>query len=785
MKSRCSGGFALPSVLIASIIMLTVLLAAITSTAAVRTSLLSQYYNQLSRDAGDAGIVYAKACLATNGGVPLWTDAKPLMPNTDCTGTQLAGFTCPAGSLDSRCLVMINGNVKSSFSVSMPDVDIDGKSATLHAVGTVGLLRTSDNSVWRNYTQNTIAQTNFSGIGIVANGLVMNLDATNPISYPGSGTTWTDLSGNGNNGTLVNGVGYTSANGGALTFDGVSNYVNVPNSSSILPSTGNISTLACFKALAVGTDGGSIIFNKEDEYELSAGGGNIDYAFRPNWAWVGQTAFNVSQFYCVAVTYDQSYQRMYINGTPVYSAPLSGAIGNLFSKDLRIGARSAPGAASGFFNGQIATVQIYNRALSATEVQQNFDALEGRYDYQYAKVLVVAGGGGSGGNGGGGGGGGGVVNSPIAVFSGTYAITVGVGVGGGNGGNSIFSGVTGTITAIGGGAGGSRDSDFNGHLGGSGGGGGGAGSATSPGAGTSGQGNAGGSGYAGGGNAGPGGGGGAGSAGANGGDTIGGNGGNGVVSSVSGSSVYYGGGGGGGLVGGFYGTPGIGGLGGGGNGASLGNTGWNGVANTGGGAGGNANTGGSGIVIVSYPTNFMIASGGTITYSGGNTVHTFTSSGTFTVLSKAPRNQNIMPGFASWTLSGGATYNSSTGQLTLGASGVALSPLIRVDKPTMMYLGGDFYSTAASVNCTPKSCWHSGSDYFAANGVTAAYNWWNYAGNGCANSFALSTWDVNDTRCNSAGGPNVVYARFNLVGSNSGYASTDLIIKNPRLTLTD
>ena len=144
-----------------------------------------------------------------------------------------------------------------------------------------------------------------------------------------------------------------------------------------------------------------------------------------------------------------------------------------------------------------------------------------------------------------------------------------------------------------------------------------------------------------------------------------------------------------------------------------------------------------------------------------------------------------MPSFASWTLSGGAAYNSSTVQLTLGASGIALSPLIRVDKPTMMYLGGDFYSTAASVNCTPSSCWLSGSSYFAADGVTPAYNWWNYAGNGCAPAFALSDWDVNDMRCNFAGGQNIVYARFNLTGNNPGYTSTDLIIKNPRLTLTD
>ena len=67
---------------------------------------------------------------------------------------------------------------------------------------------------------------NHGGKPIVTDGLVLCLDAANPKSYPGSGTTWTDLSGNGNNGTLVNGVGYNSDNGGSLSFDGVNDYVS-------------------------------------------------------------------------------------------------------------------------------------------------------------------------------------------------------------------------------------------------------------------------------------------------------------------------------------------------------------------------------------------------------------------------------------------------------------------------------------------------------------------------------------------------------------------------------
>ena len=67
---------------------------------------------------------------------------------------------------------------------------------------------------------------------IVTDGLVLCLDAANKKSYSGSGTTWTDRSGNGNNGTLVNGPTFDSGNGGSIDFDGVDDNVNLGNDSS-------------------------------------------------------------------------------------------------------------------------------------------------------------------------------------------------------------------------------------------------------------------------------------------------------------------------------------------------------------------------------------------------------------------------------------------------------------------------------------------------------------------------------------------------------------------------
>jgi len=151
---RRTRGFALPTILISSIVMLIVLLAAVTSTTAVRTAMKTQYYTQLAQVAGDAGVAYAKACLSANGGLPQWSNANPLMPNTDCSGAQLAGFSCP--SVDARCSVTLNGDVRSSFSIGMPPVDATGKALTLPNTGFVEILRTSNGAVWRRYQQNTV-----------------------------------------------------------------------------------------------------------------------------------------------------------------------------------------------------------------------------------------------------------------------------------------------------------------------------------------------------------------------------------------------------------------------------------------------------------------------------------------------------------------------------------------------------------------------------------------------------------------------------------------------------
>ena len=265
-----------------------------------------------------------------------------------------------------------------------------------------------------------------------------------------------------------------------------------------------------------------------------------------------------------------------------------------------------------------------------------------------AEYLVIAGGGGGGANIGGGGGAGGYRTATGFSLNGGTAYTVTVGAGGsagvtggsafqgGNGSNSVFS----TITSTGGGGGGyaTAAGAINGTAGGSGGGAGslidtGVNDATG-GAGTSGQGFRGGNVT----NSARGAAGGGGSS-ATGGDVTGdpaGAGGAGTTSTVSGSSLTYAGGGGGG---GYPNAGGAGGSGGGGAGGTPTNgVGTAGTANTGGGGGGGAGgaapggngaNGGSGIVVIKY-IGAQRGSGGTITSVGGYTIHTFTTSGTYT-----------------------------------------------------------------------------------------------------------------------------------------------------------
>jgi len=227
---------------------------------------------------------------------------------------------------------------------------------------------------------------------IVTDGLVLALDAGNTKSYSGSGTTWTDLSGQGNNGTLANGPTYSSSNGGSIVLDGTNDYVQILNSNGFgeVSTTPTISLelwanitrksgggqqyqqLAGFRNdgvfsfffLLLDSSGASV--NTEARIQTTSGTWDINVPYLSyfnTWTHITFTA-NVNR------------TDLYFNGNLIGSnTAVSGSFGST-SGNFRIGT-SLSGAYPTL--GNISSVKVYNRALTASEIQQNFNALRGRF----------------------------------------------------------------------------------------------------------------------------------------------------------------------------------------------------------------------------------------------------------------------------------------------------------------------------------------------------------------------------------------------------------------------
>ena len=160
LNCRRSEGFALPTIILVSVIMLIVLVASVTAVGSITTSLAGQYYNQLAREAAESGLANASACLRATNYSPTWTDASPLKPNTGC-----AGENAPTVSP----WLVSTGNVRTSFTVGLPEIGALG-SVRVAAVGKVELVRGSNAQVWRTYTYTAAENSRFSDSPQIAGG---------------------------------------------------------------------------------------------------------------------------------------------------------------------------------------------------------------------------------------------------------------------------------------------------------------------------------------------------------------------------------------------------------------------------------------------------------------------------------------------------------------------------------------------------------------------------------------------------------------------------------------
>lgn len=214
-----------------------------------------------------------------------------------------------------------------------------------------------------------------SGQKIVTNGLLLNLDAAQLRSYPTTGTNWSDLSGNGYNGTLTNGPTFNSANGGNIVFDGANDYVVSNLSKTNLGSqftlnfwmypTGAQTTRGILQFGNSLNSNTPFILLQRNTSTTVRWYLNADY--RINLTILDNTYTNL------CLTYNGTTWTPYVNGSQV-GTPYVGAIGvnagNLFYLGNGFG---------GYFSGRISQTIVYNRALTSTEVLQNFNANRSRY----------------------------------------------------------------------------------------------------------------------------------------------------------------------------------------------------------------------------------------------------------------------------------------------------------------------------------------------------------------------------------------------------------------------
>jgi hypothetical protein len=222
---------------------------------------------------------------------------------------------------------------------------------------------------------------------IITDGLVLCLDAANIKSYPGSGTTWTDLSGSGNNGTLRNSPTFSSENLGKLTFNGTNQDVDCGNDSSINFGTGNFTVSMWFRRYANTTTnlrllskaaGGDTANAANAGFAFFGSDTGISFTINPTGARVFVTAASYlpNEWVNVVGLIERGVSvRAYKNSTltQAISAPSGSVTG---TTSLFLGSNSG---ANVFWEGEISNVALYNRALSDSEILQNFNALRGRF----------------------------------------------------------------------------------------------------------------------------------------------------------------------------------------------------------------------------------------------------------------------------------------------------------------------------------------------------------------------------------------------------------------------
>jgi len=210
---------------------------------------------------------------------------------------------------------------------------------------------------------------------IVTDGLIVYLDASKPASYPGTGSTWYDISGNSNNGTLFNTPTFDTGKQGNLTFNGTNQYVNIPGNTATLSSMGRNSGEFWIKVSHIGN---RVICEKGANLKMFFQPGNtindLYFADYPSTTSSTKYAdiFNNNWNHVVIVA-GPGFNNIYLNGVLLNQVGLGFGASN--SQAIQLMGRNG-----GFCqSGNLGLFRVYNRALSDQEVLQNYNASKSRF----------------------------------------------------------------------------------------------------------------------------------------------------------------------------------------------------------------------------------------------------------------------------------------------------------------------------------------------------------------------------------------------------------------------
>lgn len=223
-----------------------------------------------------------------------------------------------------------------------------------------------------------------SGPKIITSGCVLSLDAADKLSYKGSGTTWTDLSGNNNTGTLTNGPTFSAGNMGSIVFDGTNDYVDMGSSTycnlinisvSVWVRVTSASGYFLCRYINTTSYNGFLMYYDAPSTKFSVDGreSSAAYLSRPT-----TNTYPLNNWYNVTWTKSANIWSIYVNGSLDVSSALGNGTTPFSNNTMWLGAYLGNGDQY-YSSSNLSNVQIYNRVLTASEILQNYNATKSRF----------------------------------------------------------------------------------------------------------------------------------------------------------------------------------------------------------------------------------------------------------------------------------------------------------------------------------------------------------------------------------------------------------------------